>query len=213
MNNLKTLTKRNWALGVVILAAGASARMGRPKLLLPWRETTVIGHIIRQWQELGAIQICVVHRPNDRDLAAELDRLDFPVDGRVENPQPERGMYSSIVCAARWTGWKPEMASYVMTLGDQPHLRRETLRALVEFHFAHENAICQPFYGDHERHPVILPRQAFEQLKTSQAETLKDFLKHISVPAVQYPMDDPGLALDIDTPEDYKRLENLSSAA
>ena len=43
--------------GVIILGAGASSRMGRPKLLLPWRGTTVIGHIIYQWRELGAAQI------------------------------------------------------------------------------------------------------------------------------------------------------------
>ena len=50
------------AIGVVILGAGASSRMGRPKLLLPWRDTTVIGAILRQWRELGAAQIAVVLR-------------------------------------------------------------------------------------------------------------------------------------------------------
>ena len=93
-------------LGVVILGAGASSRMGRPKLLLPWRDTTVIGAILRQWRELGAAQIAVVHRPDDAALAAELDRLDFPAHDRIENPQPERGMFSSIVCAANWPGWR-----------------------------------------------------------------------------------------------------------
>ena len=42
------------AIGVIILGAGASSRMGRPKLLLPWGDTSVIGHLIRQWQALGA---------------------------------------------------------------------------------------------------------------------------------------------------------------
>ena len=69
-------------LGVIILGAGASSRMGRPKLLLPWGDTTVIGHLIRQWRELGAAQIAVVHRPGRlRKLDAELDRLDFPPHG------------------------------------------------------------------------------------------------------------------------------------
>src|SRR5271169_6647644 len=89
-------------LGVVILGAGASSRMGRPKLLLPWKDTTIVGHLIRQWRGLGARQIAVVHRPGDAPLAAELDRLDFPAKDRIVNPQPERGMFSSIVCAAEW---------------------------------------------------------------------------------------------------------------
>ena len=47
--------ERSFSVGVVILAAGRSARMGRPKLLLPWGETSVLGHLIKQWQALGAV--------------------------------------------------------------------------------------------------------------------------------------------------------------
>ena len=108
-------------LGVVILGAGASSRMGRPKLLLPWKDTTVIGHILRQWRELGARQIAVVHRPDDAPLAAELDRLGVPAHDRIENPTPELGMFSSIVCAANWSGWRTEISSWAIALGDQPH--------------------------------------------------------------------------------------------
>jgi molybdenum cofactor cytidylyltransferase len=181
-------------------------------LLLPWQETSVIGHILHQWQEIGASQIIIIHRPNDTDLFKELDRLNFPAQNRIENSQPERGMFSSILCAAQWNGWNGEIMSRVIVLGDQPHLRLETLRELVDFHFRHLNLVCQPFYGDHERHPVILPRNVFEKLKISNSETLKVFLKLISSATVQYPMNDPGLALDMDTPEDYKKLKNLTSA-
>jgi molybdenum cofactor cytidylyltransferase len=194
-------------LGVVILGAGASSRMGRPKLLLPWRDTTVIGAILRQWRELGAAQIAVVHRPDDAPLAAELARLDFPAHDRIENPQPERGMFSSIVCAANWPGWRKEISSWAIALGDQPHLRPDTLRQLLEFHSAHTGAICQPEFDGHTRHPVVLPRAAFRQLKNTRATTLKDFLKHISLPRVQCPVADAGLSLDMDTPEDYKQLQ------
>ena len=194
-------------LGVVILGAGASLRMGRPKLLLPWRDTTVIGAILRQWRELGAAQITVVHRPNDAPLATELDRLGLPAHDRIENPQPELGMFSSIVCAANWPGWKREIAIWAVALGDQPHLNAGTLRELLEFAAQNPDAICQPEFGGHTRHPVILPRGAFAELKNSRAATLKDFLKKIPVPRVQCAIADPGLALDMDTPEDYKQLK------
>ena len=194
-------------LGVVILGAGASSRMGRPKLLLPWRDTTVIGAILRQWRELGAAQITVVHRPNDAPLAAEMDRLGLPAHARIENPQPERGMFSSIVCAANWPGWRTEISSWAIALGDQPHLNSDTLRQLLAFHSAHAGAICQPEFDGHTRHPVILPRAAFALLKDSRAATLKDVLKQIPVPRVQCAVTDAGLALDMDTPEDYKQLK------
>ena len=192
------------SLGVIILGAGASSRMGRPKLLLPWRDTTVIGHIINQWRELGAEQIAVVLRPNDPTLAAELDRLAFPQYDRIENPQSDRGMFSSILCAAHWGGWRPNIASLAIVLGDQPHLRLETLRALLAFHTEHPGAICQPEFAGHARHPVLLPRGVFSKLNETRAETLKEFLKLNPLPAVQYPVDDAGLSLDLDTPEDYK---------
>jgi CTP:molybdopterin cytidylyltransferase MocA len=181
--------------------------MGWPKLLLSWRDTTVIGAILRQWRELGARQIAVVHRPEDASLAAELDRLDHSRTDRIENPQPERGMFSSIVCAAKWLGWKREIASWAVVLGDQPHLNSVTLRLLLEFHHAHADAICQPEFDGHTRHPVILPDEAFAELKNSPATTLKEFLKLTALPRVQCSMTDTGLSLDMDTPEDYKRLK------
>jgi molybdenum cofactor cytidylyltransferase len=205
--NIVSLKKNFPAIGVVILGAGASSRMGQPKLLLPWGDTSVIGHLIRQWQTLGAGQITVVCQPADRELGAELDRLAFPSQNRIANPEPEQGMFSSILCAANWTGWNNEIAVWAIVLGDQPHLRLETLRTVLEFHARHPAAICQPEFGGHARHPVLLPRPAFEELKQTQAKTLKTFLKQISCPLVKCPIADPGLALDLDTPEDYKQAK------
>lgn len=190
-------------LGVIILAAGASSRMGRPKLLLPWHDTTIIGHLISQWRELGAAQIAVVLRPEDAALAAELDRLHFLPSDRIVNPQPERGMFSSIVCAANWTGWRRDLSGWAIVLGDQPHLRTEALRILLEGFARNADAICEPAFGGHTRHPVILPRAAVDALKTTRAATLKDFLKQVSGRRVQHVINDPGLTLDLDTPEDY----------
>lgn len=194
--------------GVIILCAGASSRMGRPKLLLSWGKTTILGWLIEQWRALGAAQIAVVCRPADRDLAAELERLNFPAQDRVENPRPERGMFSSILCAANWNGWKAEVAVWTIVLGDQPHLRSDTLRTLLEFYRDHQNSICQPEVGGHGGHPVVLPPPAFAELKTTKAETLKMFLKMTSCPLARCRIKDPALLLDMDTPADYIRLHD-----
>ena len=199
-------------LGVILLGAGASSRMGQPKLLLPWGDTSIIGHLIRLWRKLQAAQIAVVCRPADKDLDAELDRLGFPPSDRIKNPQPERGMFSSIQCAARWSGWKPEISAWALVLGDQPHLRLETLQVLLEFHAASAADVCQPEFGGHARHPVILARQAFHELKQTRAETLKDFLKQFSGRSVQCRVDDAGLSVDLDTPEEYKQAAFTSAA-
>ena len=199
------ISRRNLPLGAIVLGAGASSRMGRPKLLLPWGETSIIGHIIGQWRELGASQTAIVCRPNDLELAAELGRLSFPLAGRIENPQPERGMFSSIRCAANWGGWKSELTVWAIVLGDQPHLRADMLRALLAFQREHVDAICQPVYGGHARHPVLLPRKVWDELKDSRVKTLKEFLKRTSSPVVKCPIEDSGLGLDLDRPEDYEK--------
>lgn len=195
------------SLGVIILGAGRSARMGRPKLLLPWQGTTVIGHLIRQWQSVAAAQIAVVCRPDDDILFAELDRLAFPRRNRIFNPQTERGMFSSIQCAAAWDGWQPDLTAWAIALGDQPHLETETLRTLLAGHAQNPLAICQPSRDGHAGHPILLPPHAFAELKITRAETLNVFLKQNAGCMVQCPVADPWLSLDLDTPEDYNRLK------
>src|SRR5437016_1251765 len=116
---------KEFCLGSVILAAGRSARMGRPKLLLPWGKTSVLGHLFEQWQRLGTYQIAIVCAAGDSIIQAELDRLKFPAENRIINEAPQRGMFSSIQCAARWRGWKSELTHWAIALGDQPHVRPE----------------------------------------------------------------------------------------
>ncbi|MEO8427462.1 MAG: NTP transferase domain-containing protein, partial [Verrucomicrobiota bacterium] len=140
-------------LAVVLLAAGASSRMGRPKLLLPWGATTVLGHLVEQWTRLKTEHLAVVCAVGDHTVEAELDRLSFPSHNRIVNSTPASGMFGSIQCAARWAGWKPGLTRWVIVLGDQPHLRRETLRRLVDFAGEHRQAVCQPSRAGRPRHP------------------------------------------------------------
>ncbi len=194
-------------IGVVILGAGASSRMGTSKLLLPWGGTTIIGHLIQQWQSLGAEQIAVVCRLGDKPLADELDRLRCSRESRIANPQPERGMFSSIQCAANWSGWSDDLVSWAIVLGDQPHLRPDTLRALLAFQARHVEAICQPIYQRRPKHPVLLPRRAFLDLRDTRAATLKAFLQQTACERAQCELDDPGLNVDLDRPEDYAKAK------
>jgi molybdenum cofactor cytidylyltransferase len=190
--------------GTIILAAGASRRMGVPKVLLPWGATSVLGHLIGLWQKLGAEQVAVVHAAN-RAIEAELDRLAFPIHNRILNPAPERGMFSSIQCAANWPGWKPHLTHWLITLGDQPHLRAQTLQALLDFGAAHPGRICQPGRQGRPRHPVLLPNDAFAQLRDSPAAHLQDFLQAQPGQSAAFESDDPGLDLDLDYSADYQQ--------
>ena len=114
--------------------------------------------------------------------------------------------------AANWTGWRRQISTFAIVLGDQPHLRPETLRTMLEYPAQNPDSICQPEFGGHGWHPVLLPRRAFAELQRTQAKTLKDFLKQTSCPLVKRSIQDPGLALDLDTPEDYKQANCIQAA-
>jgi len=189
-------------LGVAVLAAGASSRMGSPKMLLPWCESSVIGHIINVWSGLAA-QVAVVHSEKDAVLNRELDRLGFSSRERIANKQPERGMFSSIQCAAGWDGWREPLRHFAIVLGDQPQLRPDTtLRPLLEFAQQRPAQICQPAWHGRPKHPVVLPKPAFLELRTTPAKTLKEFLAAHTPALIE--LDDVDLNVDLDYPADYE---------
>jgi molybdenum cofactor cytidylyltransferase len=198
----------NFALGVAILGAGRSVRMGQPKLLLPWGQTSVLGHLLSQWSAAGASQVAIVHAAQDAPILAELDRLGFPAKDRIENPNTDRGMFSSIVCAAQWSGWVSALTHWAMVLGDQPHLRQGTLLNLIEFAKHCPEKICQPMRIGRHRHPVVVPKTVFQDLAGSTANSLKQFLLMREIAGFEW--DDPGLDLDMDRPEDYQRAMVLA---
>ncbi|MEY2466916.1 MAG: molybdenum cofactor cytidylyltransferase [Verrucomicrobiota bacterium] len=140
-------------------------------------------------------------------MLAELERLEFSATNRIFNPTPERGMFSSIQCAAQWNGWNQQITHWLITLGDQPHLKTETLQTLLDFGARHPEKICQPLRHGHARHPVLLPKEFFAALADSDVIDLKQFLKTHARDFAGFESDDAGLDLDMDTPEDYERLK------
>jgi molybdenum cofactor cytidylyltransferase len=189
-------------IATIILAAGASRRMGRPKLLLPWEGGTVLEHLVEQWRGLGIDQIGVVLAAGDDAMLRELDRL--KIERKVFNHCPELGMFSSIKCAAAWNGWDSETTHWLLSLGDQPQVSGDTLRRVLETAARNPDKICQPSREGRPRHPVVFPRDIFLELNRSRKEHLKAFLGEELDRRYFFASDDDGLDLDLDTPEDYR---------
>jgi molybdenum cofactor cytidylyltransferase len=190
-------------LGAVILGAGASSRMGRPKLPLPWAGTSIVGHLLALWQSLGAQQIAVVCAPYPHPLHAELDRLAFADSSRIINPAPESGMFSSVQCAARWSEWSPDLSHIAVLLGDQPQIRRETLDALLRHAGDNPHSIGQPAINGRPKHPVIFPTSIFPHLAKIEFTTLRDFLENSGFARSYLETGDESLSTDLDKPSDY----------
>ena len=203
----RVLRENSFAFGVVILAAGASTRMGRCKLLLPWGGKTILTHLVDQWRSIGAAQIApVIDRSNQSLRQALTDTGLSPADW-IENRSPQLGMFSSLREASRWTGWLSTLTHWVIALGDQPQVKISTLRLLL--HVARKNPmhICQPSLHGSTAHPIILPATNFRELAETTIPDLRTYIRTHEAFRVRVPVEDAGVSEDLDTPEDYARCK------
>ncbi len=199
--------RQTWVTAL-ILAAGQSKRMGRPKMLLPWGATTVLGQVILTLQRAGVDDLLVItggERPAVEAIAQSLGVR------TVHNPDYAQGeMISSIRAGLRALAARPvdpvrEQAALIC-LGDQPQVQEGTVRAVVE-RFRESNApLVVPSYRMRRGHPWLVHRQLWDDLLRLQPPlTARDFLnQHAS--AIHYvTLDTPTILADLDTPADYEQ--------
>ena len=192
-------------IAVVILAAGLSKRMGTPKMLLPWGETTVLGQVIRTFAETGVSEIVIVTGGARETVDAEAARLaeKFPVDC-IHNPAYETGeMLSSLQCGLARLG--PEVDAALIGLGDQPQLSLDSARKVVAAFESLGARLIVPSYNLRRGHPWLVERGLWGEILSLKApETLRDFLNSHAREII-YVETDRTILKDLDTPEDYQR--------
>ena len=193
------------AFGVVILAAGASTRMGACKLLLPWGEKTILTHLLDQWRITGAAQIAPVIDPSNQPLRKALAHAGFSPSDWIENRAPQLGMFSSLQEASRWTGWLPTLTHWIISLGDQPQIQISTLRLLLDAAKKNPARICQPALSGRTAHPIILPASNFRELAQNDIPDLRTYIRMREALRLRVAVEDAGVSRDLDTPEDYAR--------
>jgi molybdenum cofactor cytidylyltransferase len=176
----------------IVLAAGTSARLGRPKQLLPYRGETLIRHAARTAIAAGADETLVVVPPGR--FAEEVEGLGVQV---VENWSFHLGVSTSIRAAVVAAGH----ARLLFTLCDQPLITPVHLRALIES----KEPIVATAYGDTVGVPVIFaPRYIPELLALDGDRGARGIINghRDEVETVAF----EGAAVDIDTEEDYGAL-------
>jgi molybdenum cofactor cytidylyltransferase len=193
------------AFGVVILAAGASTRMGRCKLLLPWGQNTILTQLLDQWRSIGVAQIAPVIDPSNQVLREALTDAGFSPLDWIENPSPQLGMFSSLQEASRWTGWLSIFTHWVISLGDQPHIQISTLCLLLDAARKNPTRICQPTLHGRTAHPIILPANNFRELAQCDSPNLRAYVRTCETLRLRLRVEDPGVSEDLNTPEDYAR--------
>jgi len=191
----------------VVPAAGASRRMGRPKLLLPWGSGSVLGGVVGSLRGGGCGEIAIVAAPGDDELARWGEAAGLAV---AENPEPGRGMLSSVLAGLERLGGADELASrgvpLLVTPGDLPALAASTVRRVVEA-LADGAPLAVPVHRGRRGHPLgISPALLRELPALDPAVGLRQLLDRHADLVREIPVDDPGAVADVDTPEDYRRL-------
>jgi CTP:molybdopterin cytidylyltransferase MocA len=182
----------------IILAAGASRRLGRPKQLVEYKGETLIARAVRIAREAGLDPVTVV-------LGAEREAVRAAVQNEpaviVENDAWTEGIASSIRAGLKALG--PEVAGALMMPCDQPRLSAEHLSRMVGS-FAGD-AIVASTYAGVRGVPAVFPREAWgELMKLSGDVGARRLLLDPAWPVVEVAFE--GGEVDIDAPEDLEGL-------
>jgi molybdenum cofactor cytidylyltransferase len=188
----------------VVLAAGASTRMGKQKLLLPVAGEPLVRHVVRQVTGAGFDDVLVVAGYEHQSVLAALDGLAIRP---VLNPDYLTGMGSSFRAAIGALGASD---AAMFALADQPLLTSADYQKLLDTWRQHPRGIVSVRYGDVTAPPHLFDRAYFPELAV---------LENGARPVLQRHAEDttvlrfaPELLMDVDTPEDYERARTLLSA-
>ena len=181
----------------LILAAGASSRMGSPKALLLYRGETFLDRLINAC-ELSCTDVVVVLGQHASEIRAGIrGKARF-----VQNPDPDRGQLSSLQCGLAET---PGSAMFIPV--DLPSIESCTIRQLVEAFETNSALIAVPRFDGKHGHPVCIARPVIEELlalpATGQA---RDVISRHRAETLYVDVNDPGILRDIDTRLDYSDL-------
>lgn len=183
----------------LLLAAGRSSRMGSCKPLLPLGDETVIVRCLNTLHHGGVNDIVVVVSIHGKDVARAAHDHAVQI---VVNPDETGDMASSIRIGRDTT--TPETSGIIVALCDYPLVVPGTVKALIDQHAMHPECIIAPTCKGRRGHPLLLPRSILEEL--TEEKTLRDVLKKDVTRIREAPLDDTGILIDMDTPDDYRTV-------
>jgi molybdenum cofactor cytidylyltransferase len=198
-------------IAAVVLAAGMSRRMGRPKALLPLGRMSMIVRVVEPLLEIGSIDpIIIVTGSHAEQVTGAMDGCTVEF---AQNWDYQLGMLSSVKVGCRAV--RDRCDGFLLLLGDQPLVRTSTLlqllhrdmglRPMLDRSHGPEARVTmvQPCYRGRRGHPLLFTADCIESiLALPEDQTLKTFTQTIDASFIG--VDDPGVVTDIDTPEDYE---------
>jgi molybdenum cofactor cytidylyltransferase len=187
----------------VMLAAGASVRLGRPKQLLDLAGKPLIRHSVRHALAANLDEVIVVLGARADEVLAAIEDLPVTV---VTNPEFAAGQSTSFragLAEAEASG----AGAVVVLLGDQPEIEPSHIDAVVAGYLRGGASIVQALYGDQPGHPVLFSRPLFSELEAVTGdEGARSVIRHHQAEVLRVRVADGPPPADIDTEADYQSL-------
>lgn len=186
--------------GGIILAGGRSSRMGEPKALLTWQGESFLDRLIGLFAECcdEVIVVTGFESIRLREQSRRIHQSRF-----VHNPQPERGMLSSLQAGLQ--SLSSDTSFVLFTPVDYPAVQQDTVRAIAAHHQA---SLVLPRYQGRRGHPVGCGRTLIDELLALPADSAANLVvRRHEQGAVYVDVDDPGIRQDVDHPADYAALK------
>lgn len=188
----------------IILAAGTSSRMGKPKLELILGNMTLLEHTLSKFLNANVDEVILVLHPSQsipESIKSGKVRIVF-------NPAYRQGMSTSL--KAGLAAVKKESIAVIIGLGDQPLVSTATINALIDAYLRTKAMIILPTYMGKRGNPVLFDTKMLpEIMRVSGDEGARSVLEKHSKLIHELEVDDEGVVIDIDTMEDYLRIKQL----
>jgi molybdenum cofactor cytidylyltransferase len=190
-------------ISAVILSAGESSRMGRPKALLPIEGQNFIERIVGALTQSQAGRLVVVLGHNADEMRRQIEHL--PID-IVINTEYKNGQLSSLQAAIRHIEKENRCDGMLVHLVDHPYIDRRLVDLMIQRFYETKKLIVVPRHQQKRGHPVIFSRALFEELLSAPADQgAKAVVNAHRQETLEIEWQDEGITLDIDTPELYRR--------
>lgn len=187
----------------VVLSAGESSRMGRPKALLPIGGRTFLEKIVDALKESAIDRIVVVLGFNAEEMRRKIEHLPVEI---VVNPDYKLGQLSSLQTAIRYLDRTPDCDGMLVHLVDHPYIDPKLVRVMVRRYAESPAPVVVPVHRGKRGHPVIFSRQLFQELLDAPMDQgAKAVVNAHREATLEIDTEDVGITLDIDTPELYRQ--------
>lgn len=189
--------------GIIILAAGNSSRLGQPKQLLPFKNTTLLKNTIAEASLVPNSTIIVVTGSNHELIEKEVQTSKLKI---TFNPNWESGMSSSIVAGLNELQLSyPDIKNTILTVCDQPFVTTSVFENLINEYDKTGKGIIASSYAETLGTPVLFDKKYFNQLlELKGQEGAKKIINKFLDDTVSVPFEKGNI--DIDTEEDYNKL-------